>query len=119
MTRHLRSRQRPLLLISGFATVLANAQPLFAAVLSFFIIREVVTGRLFAGLLIGFVGVVVLATPEMEFGNARFAGVVYVLGGAIGAAIGNVLLKYQAGSDDIYWPMGIQLFIEADSLVRQ
>jgi drug/metabolite transporter (DMT)-like permease len=95
----------------GLATVLANAQPLFAAVLSFFIIREVVTGRLFAGLLIGFVGVVVLATPEMEFGNARFAGVVYVLGGAIGTAIGNVLLKYQAGSDDIYWSMGIQLVI--------
>lgn len=95
----------------GLATVLANAQPLFAAVLSFFIVREVVTGRVFIGLLIGFIGVVVLAMPEMEFGNARFSGAVYVLGGAIGTAIGNVLLKYQAGSDDIYWSMGIQLVI--------
>ena len=95
----------------GLATVLANAQPLFAAVLSFFIVREVVTGRVFVGLLIGFIGVVVLAMPEMEFGNARFSGAVYVLGGAIGTAIGNVLLKYQAGSDDIYWSMGIQLAI--------
>ncbi|KAE8544845.1 MULTISPECIES: DMT family transporter [Marinobacter] len=95
----------------GLATVLANAQPLFAAVLSFFIVREVVTGRVFVGLLIGFIGVVVLAMPEMEFGNARFSGAVYVLGGAIGTAIGNVLLKYQAGSDDIYWSMGIQLVI--------
>jgi len=95
----------------GLATVLANAQPLFAAVLSFVIIREVVTVRVFAGLLIGFVGVVVLAMPEMEIGNSRFTGAVYVLGGALGTAIGNVLLKYQAGSDDIYWSMGIQLII--------
>lgn len=95
----------------GLATVLANAQPLFAAVLSLFIVREVVTVRIFIGLLIGFIGIVVLAMPEMEFGNARFSGAIYVLGGAIGTAIGNVLLKYQAGTDDIYWSMGIQLVI--------
>tara|TARA_R110000850_G_C9974283_1_gene465410 strand:+ start:863 stop:1762 length:900 start_codon:yes stop_codon:yes gene_type:complete len=95
----------------GLATVLANAQPLFAAVLGLFIFRELVTGRMFAGLIVGFIGVVVLATPEMEFGNARFTGAVYVLVGAIGTAFGNVLLKYQAGSDDIYWAMGIQLVI--------
>ncbi len=95
----------------GLATVLANAQPLFAAVLALFIFREVVTGRVFAGLIVGFIGVVVLATPEMEFGNARFTGAVYVLVGAIGTAFGNVLLKYQAGSDDIYWSMAIQLVI--------
>ncbi|WP_432210245.1 DMT family transporter [Marinobacter alkaliphilus] len=95
----------------GLATVLANAQPLFAAVLSYFFIREVVSGRLFAGLLIGFIGVVVLAAPDMEVSNSRFTGSVYILGGAVGTAIGNVLLKYQAGSDDIYWSMGIQLVI--------
>jgi drug/metabolite transporter (DMT)-like permease len=95
----------------GLATVLANAQPLFAAVLSYFFIREVVSGRLFAGLLIGFIGVVVLAAPDMEVSNSRFIGSVYILGGAVGTAIGNVLLKYQAGSDDIYWSMGIQLVI--------
>ena len=95
----------------GIATVLANAQPLFAAVLAVFIINEVITGRIFAGLLIGFVGVVVLAMPEMDFGGSRFIGALYVLGGAIGTAIGNVLLKYQASADDVYWAMGIQLLI--------
>ncbi|PAU77037.1 EamA family transporter [Halovibrio salipaludis] len=95
----------------GVATVLANAQPLFAAVLAVFIINEVITGRVFAGLLIGFVGVVVLATPEMDFGGSRFIGALYVLGGAIGTAVGNVLLKYQASADDVYWAMGIQLLI--------
>lgn len=95
----------------GLATVLANAQPLFAAILSLFIFREVASGRVLAGLLVGFIGVVVIATPEMDFGNARFIGAVYVLGGALGTAIGNVLLKYRAGSDDIYWSMGIQLVI--------
>lgn len=101
----------------GVATVLANAQPLFAAVLSIFIIKEVVTRRMFAGLLIGFAGVVVLAMPGLDFGNARFIGAVYVLGGAIGTAIGNVLLKYQAGKDDVFWAMGIQLLIGSAFLV--
>lgn len=101
----------------GMATVLANSQPLFAAVISVFVIREVITRRMFAGLLIGFVGVVVLAMPEMDYGNSRFIGAVYVLGGAIGTAIGNVLLKYQAGKDDIFWAMGIQLLIGSAFLV--
>lgn len=37
----------------------------------------------------------------------------YVLGGAVGTAIGNVLLKRQAGEGDVYWPMGIQLILGA------
>ncbi|WP_420389494.1 DMT family transporter [Marinobacter sp.] len=95
----------------GMATVLANAQPLFAAVLSVIFIKEILTLRMLAGLLVGFVGVVVLAMPEMNYGNTRFIGAVYVLGGSIGTAIGNVLLKYRAGKDDIFWAMGMQLLI--------
>lgn len=97
----------------GVATVLANAQPLFAAILSLFILKEVITVRLYLGLLIGFVGVVILALPGFDFGADRSIGALYVLGGAVGTAIGNVLLKLQAGEGDVYWPMGIQLILGA------
>ncbi|HDZ36711.1 MAG TPA: DMT family transporter [Marinobacter sp.] len=97
----------------GIATVLANAQPLFAAVLSIFVLREAITARVALGLLIGFVGVIVLALPEFDFGTDRFVGTLYVLGGAVGTAIGNVLLKLQADEGDGYWPMGIQLILGA------
>lgn len=97
----------------GVATVLANAQPLFAAILSIFVLREVITVRLSLGLFIGFVGVVVLALPGFDFGTDRFIGALYVLVGAVGTAIGNVLLKLQAGEGDVYWPMGVQLTLGA------
>ncbi len=101
----------------GVATVLANAQPLFAAILSIFVLKEVVTVRLYLGLFIGFVGVVVLALPDFDFGADRFVGVLYVLVGAVGTAIGNVLLKLQAGEEGVYWPMGIQLILGAAFLL--
>jgi drug/metabolite transporter (DMT)-like permease len=97
----------------GSATVLANAQPLFAAILSVFVLRETITVRLASGLFIGFLGVVILALPELDFGTDRFIGTLYVLGGAIGTAIGNVLLKLQADEGDVFWPMGIQLILGA------
>ncbi|HDZ39009.1 MAG TPA: DMT family transporter [Marinobacter sp.] len=101
----------------GVATVLANAQPLFAAILSVFILKEVMTVRLYLGLFVGFIGVVVLALPSFDFGTDRFEGVLYVLFGAVGTAIGNVLLKLQAGDGDVYWPMGIQLILGAAFLL--
>jgi len=97
----------------GVATVLANAQPLFAAILSLFVLKEVITVRLYLGLFIGFVGVVILALPGFDVGAGRSIGALYVLGGAVGTAIGNVLLKLQAGDGDVYWPMGIQLVMGA------
>jgi len=101
----------------GVATVLANAQPLFAAILSVFVLKEVITARLYLGLFIGFVGVVVLALPGFDFGTDRFVGALYVLLGAVGTAIGNVLLKLQAGEGDVYLPMGIQLILGAAFLL--
>ena len=97
----------------GIATVLANAQPLFAAILSIFVLREIITLRLYVGLFIGFLGIVVIALPDLDFGTDRFVGTLYVLGGAVGTAIGNVLLKLQIDEEDTYWPMGIQLVLGA------
>ncbi|HRQ63625.1 MAG TPA: DMT family transporter [Xanthomonadaceae bacterium] len=103
-------------LASGIATVLANVQPLIAALLAFWCLKETMSGRMLAGLLVGFVGVVVLAFPDLRFNSGHLAGALYVVGGAIGTALGNVLLKRRGGAEGIWLPMGLQLLIGAGLL---
>jgi len=79
----------------GLATVIANAQPLLAALLGYFVLPERITGAKGLALLIGFAGIIVIALPGLEglSNNSTPAGVSLVLFGATGVAIGNVLLK--------------------------
>lgn len=98
-------------LTTGIATVLANVQPLIAALLAFWCLRETLTARMLSGLVIGFAGVVVLAFPDLQFDGGHATGALYVVGAALGTALGNVLLKRRSGSDAIWLPMGLQLLI--------
>ena len=100
-------------LTSGIATVLANVQPLIAAILAYWCLKEALSGRMLAGLLTGFVGVVVLAWPGLDPTDSRLAGALYVLAGALGTAVGNVLLKRRSTGGDLWLPMGLQLVIGA------
>ncbi|WP_444679433.1 DMT family transporter [Halomonas sp. E19] len=100
-------------LTSGIATVLANVQPLIAAVLAYWYLKEVLSRRMLAGLLIGFVGVVVIALPGLDPSVGRLEGALYVLAGALGTAVGNVLLKRRSRGGDLWLPMGLQLMIGA------
>lgn len=100
-------------LSTGVATVIANVQPLIAAVLAFWFLKEILSDRVVAGLLIGFAGVVILALPGFEPGAGRTEGALYVFIGAVGTAVGNILLKRRAGSGDLWLPMGLQLMIGA------
>ncbi len=100
-------------LTSGIATVLANVQPLIAAVLAYWYLKEVLSRRMLAGLLIGFVGVVVIALPGLDPSDGRLEGALYVLAGALGTAVGNVLLKRRSRGGDLWLPMGLQLVIGA------
>jgi len=79
----------------GLATVIANAQPLLAALLGVFVLAERVTGTRGLALLVGFAGIVVIALPGLQgqSSNSTLAGISLVLVGATGVAIGNVLLK--------------------------
>jgi len=97
----------------GLATVLANVQPLLAAVLGFFILGEPLGPRRRAGLLLGFAGILLVAVPGFGPGNAisNPLGLAYILLGAVGVAIGNVLLKRLAGKVDLLMATGWQLLL--------
>lgn len=79
----------------GLASVLANMQPLVAAVLAFFLLGERLRRSSLLGLLTGFFGIVLTALPgfSVQATSSGSAGVGYVLLGALGVAVGNILLK--------------------------
>lgn len=97
----------------GLATVLANAQPLIAAGLAYFILGERLGRRRQVGLALGFAGIVLIALPGFDSANSHSnpGGVGYVLFGALGVAIGNVLLKRLTGQVDLLMATGWQFIL--------
>jgi drug/metabolite transporter (DMT)-like permease len=100
----------------GLATVVANTQPLLAAPIAAVALGEHLRPLHWSGLLTGFVGIVLIGAPGMTV-PAQTLGVVYILLGAIGVAVGNVVLKRLAGRADVFWAMGWQLTIGAVPLI--
>lgn len=79
----------------GLATVIANGQPLIAAMLAqVFLHERLGVGQRF-GLLVSFLGVVVISLPQIGgSGSERFLlGLTFIILGAVGVASGNVLMK--------------------------
>jgi len=74
----------------GLATVLANVQPLIAAVLAYVVLQERLGPRRRMGLLLGLAGILLVALPGFgASGNSSLSGVGFVLMGAVGVAVGN------------------------------
>ena len=99
----------------GLATVLANTQPLLAALVGYFVLRESLRGLQGVALAGGFAGILVIAAPSLlqRVPNASVAGIVYVLMAAAGVAVGNVFLKRLTGRVDPFAAMAWQLLIGA------
>ncbi|MCF3628595.1 DMT family transporter [Thalassospiraceae bacterium LMO-SO8] len=97
----------------GVATVIANTQPLMAAFLAALMLGETVSFRGKLGLLLGFVGIVVIAVPQFfSTGGETYAlGIAYILLAAFGITISNVLIKKIAGKIDVLMAMGLQTLI--------
>ena len=95
----------------GVATVIANTQPLMAAVLAHAFLDERLDARAKTGLALGFAGIVLIAVPRLLApGAATYAvGVAYIGLAALGITGSNVLLKRLAGRVDPLVAMGIQL----------
>jgi len=97
----------------GIATVLANTQPLLAAILAGFFLNERL-GRIgWVGMGLGLGGIVLIALPQMlEPSPGNFAlGMAYILLAALGITISNVLIRAIAGKVDPIMAMGAQLLI--------
>jgi len=97
----------------GLAAVLANVQPLIAAGLAYLVLSERLGPRRRVGLLLGFAGIILIALPSSGAENANSSplGVGYVLLGALGVAVGNVLLKRLAGQVDLLMATGWQFIL--------
>lgn len=102
----------------GLATVIANTQPLLAAVLAHAFLQERLTVLGKTGLLVGFAGIGAIAWPGLAGGDIRgyALGITYVLLAATGVSIGNIAIKRLAGQVDAVMAMGFQLLIGAAPL---
>ncbi|MBU1312798.1 MAG: DMT family transporter [Alphaproteobacteria bacterium] len=102
----------------GLATVIANVQPILAAVLAYVFLGERLktTGRI--GLAVGLAGIALVAWPGIAGDNGRgySQGIAYVLLAATGVSIGNVAIKRLTGQADPIMAMGFQLLIGAAPL---
>ena len=97
----------------GLATVIANAQPLLAAILGVVWLGERLPKVGWVGLSIGFMGILVIALPQLLDGGQEGSaiGFAYIVLAAVGVTISNVAIKSIAGKVDGLFAMGLQLLI--------
>lgn len=98
----------------GMATVIANTQPLLAAVLAYLVLNERLGANGMIGLFLGFVGIAVIAAPgfsAQQNNDNYLLGVGYVLLAAAGITVSNVAFKRLAGTVDALMAAGLQLLI--------
>jgi len=97
----------------GIATVIANAQPLMAAVMAAVILNEHLSVRGKTGLWLGFLGIVLIALPALlsDTGGDYTLGIFYIILAALGITVSNVLIRRMAGKLDAFSAMGWQLVL--------
>lgn len=102
----------------GLATVIANAQPLLAAILAHVFLGERLRAGGKAGLAAGLAGIAAIAWPALVAGDqaSYTLGIGYVALAAIGVASGNIAIKRLTGQTDAVMTMGWQLLIGAAPL---
>ncbi|HEX9452213.1 MAG TPA: DMT family transporter [Burkholderiales bacterium] len=81
------------MLPAGRSAILAYSMPIWAVLLSVFILHEKMTRRRLLGLLLGMAGMAVLLGGEVSVMRVSPLGAILVLGGAIAWALGTVLMR--------------------------
>ncbi len=99
----------------GIATVIANTQPLMAALLAHWFIGERLNLRGQLGLAVAFLGIILISIPQIATeGRGTFiVGVSYIVVSALGITISNVAIKKFSAKFDPFMAMGWQLLIGA------
>ena len=97
----------------GIATVIANSQPLMAAVLAAIVLKEHLSVRGKAGLTLGFIGIVLIALPSLlsDTGGNYMGGIGFIILAALGITVSNVLIRQMASRIDPLSAMGWQLIL--------
>lgn len=97
----------------GVATVIANSQPIMAALLAYFVLNERLGLHAKLGLFLGFLGVLLIALPGFLTGSADgyLVGIAYIVLAATGITVSNILIKRLSGTTDPLVAMGWQLVL--------
>ncbi|MPZ53040.1 MAG: EamA family transporter [Acidimicrobiia bacterium] len=77
----------------GVSALLLYTQPLFVALLGFFFLRERLSATQRSGLVLGWIGVSVLAVTSLGDGTVQPAAIVILIVGALSWAIGSIIYK--------------------------
>jgi drug/metabolite transporter (DMT)-like permease len=102
---------------AGFASLISSTMPLFTACLSLVLLRVRIRPLGALGLVIGFGGTAVLASPALD-GDAKLVGAVSLLLSAIAWAFGTVFMKWKDFSAVTpIMLVGVQLWMSALVLV--
>jgi drug/metabolite transporter (DMT)-like permease len=98
---------------AGFAALISSTTPLFVACLSFFILGSRVTRIAAGGLMLGFIGTAVLASPSLS-GAVSVVGVVSLIFSALAWSYGIVFMKWKDFSAvSPIMLVGVQLIMSA------
>lgn len=99
----------------GTATIISHTQPLIAAFLAYWFLGEQLPRQRRFGLLLAFVGIVIISLPQLTgTGKVYFAvGLGYIVLATIGVSVGNVLTKSLGGRVDPLVGTAVQLLIGA------
>ncbi len=94
----------------GYAAVLSSTAPILTVAVAYFLLPAERFGSLsLTGLLIGFVGVVVLVAPEITGSPVGSGwGPVFIVSAFLSTAIGTVLLRRIGGGRQGLWQIGVQ-----------
>ena len=94
----------------GLATVIESLQPLIAALLAVIFLRERLGASGWFGLLLGIVGVAIIALPRVltSGGGSTAFGLVLVIMATSGVAVGNIAIKSISTRVDAAMAMGLQ-----------
>ena len=99
----------------GLATVIANVQPIIAAVLAHVFLGESLKAMGKFGMAVSLAGIIVIALPGLAADHIQgySLGIAYVVLAATGVSVGNVAIKRLTGQVDPIMAMGCQLLIGA------
>ncbi len=98
---------------AGHAAVVCYTLPIWTALLGAVLLKERLTARVFAGLVLGMGGVAVLASHDFAALGADPLGLAFVLAAAVSWGIGTVLIKRRAWSAGMNALAGWQLLMAA------
>ncbi len=101
------------LMPAGRASIIAFTMPVWAAVLSVFMLGEAMTRYKLAGLVMGVAGLAVLIGPDLMVLKVAPFGALFMFAAAVSWAIGTVLFKKFKWTSPIAVLVGWQLFVGA------